>query len=370
MSVNTIGVAFKVTCFGESHGRCVGTVVDGCPAGLEISEDTVQRELERRKTGQSFFATQRREEDRVEIVSGTFNGFTTGAPICMIVWNKDIESSAYEKIKFTPRPGHADFTAFTKFGGFNDYRGGGRFSGRITAGFVMAGMVAKKLLALLNIEIIAYTLEISGIKAEPKTIKEIISNVEKNSVRCPDLTAAEKMIKSIQAARDEGDSVGGVIESVSLNVPVGLGEPIFDTLEGDLAKALFAIPAVKGVEFGSGFKLSSMKGSESNDVFTVKGGKVITKSNSSGGILGGISNGMPILLRVAVKPTPSIQKSKDTVDLKKMKPVKLKVDGRHDSCIVPRAVPVVESMIAIVLADHTIRAGLLPRVLRGGGFGK
>jgi chorismate synthase len=234
----------------------------------------------------------------------------------------------------------------------------------------MAGMVAKKLLALLNIEIIAYTLEISGIKAEPKTIKEIISNVEKNSVRCPDLTAAEKMIKSIQAARDEGDSVGGIIESVSLNVPVGLGEPIFDTLEGDLAKALFAIPAVKGVEFGSGFKLSSMKGSESNDVFTVKGGKVITKSNSSGGILGGISNGMPILLRVAVKPTPSIQKSQDTVDLKKMKPVKLKVDGRHDSCIVPRAVPVVESMIAIVLADHTIRAGLLPRVLRGGGFGK
>ncbi|MGD0330553.1 MAG: chorismate synthase [Nitrososphaeria archaeon] len=370
MNANTIGVAFKVTCFGESHGRCVGTVVDGCPAGLEISEDTVQRELERRRTGQSIYASQRREEDRVEVVSGTFNGFTTGAPICMIVWNKDIESSAYEKIEFTPRPGHADFTAFTKFGGFNDYRGGGRFSGRITAGFVMAGVVAKKLLALLNIEILAYTLEIAGIKAEPKTIKEIISNVEKNSVRCPDLTAAEKMIKSIQAARDEGDSVGGVIESVSLNVPVGLGEPIFDTLEGDLAKALFAIPAVKGVEFGSGFKLSSMKGSESNDVFTVKGGKVITKSNSSGGILGGISNGMPILLRVAVKPTPSIQKSQDTVDLKKMEPVKLKVEGRHDSCIVPRAVPVVESMIAIVLADHTIRAGLLPRVLRGGGFDK
>jgi chorismate synthase len=370
MSANTIGVMFKVTCFGESHGRCIGAVVDGCPAGLEISEDAVQMELERRRTSQSSFTTQREEEDRVEIVSGTFNGLTTGAPVCMIVWNRDVASSAYEKIKFTPRPGHADFTAYSKFGGFNDYRGGGRFSGRITAGFVMAGVVARKLLSILDIEILAYTLEIAGIKAEPKTIKEIRENVEKNSVRCPDLNAAERMIEAIKGVKEEGDSVGGVIECMSLNVPVGLGEPIFDTLEGDLAKALLAIPALKGVEFGSGFKLSKMKGSESNDAFTVEGGRVITRSNSSGGILGGISNGMPVVLRVAVKPTPSILKSQDTVDLMEMKPFTLRVEGRHDSCIVPRAVPVVESMIAIVLADHAIRAGLIPRVLRGGHFGK
>jgi len=365
MSANTIGAMFKVTSFGESHGRCVGTIIEGCPAGLRISEDMVQKELERRRTDQSSFLTQRKEEDKVEIVSGIFNGFTTGSPICMIVWNKDIDSSTYEKITFTPRPGHADFTAYTKYGGFNDYRGGGRFSGRITASFVMAGVVAKKMLALLSIEILAYTVEIAGVKAKPKTLKEIKDNVESNSVRCADLTAAQRMVEAINKARDEGDSVGGVVEGVALNVPVGLGEPVFDTLEGELAKAIFAIPAVKAVEFGSGFKVVGMRGSENNDAFIVEGGKVITKSNNSGGILGGISNGMPIVCRIAFKPTPSILKSQSTIDLIRMKPVTLKIRGRHDSCIVPRAVPVVESMIAIVLADHAIRTGLIPRVVKG-----
>lgn len=365
MSANTIGEMFKVTSFGESHGRCLGTIIEGCPAGLRISEEMVQKELERRKTGQSSFSTQRKEGDKVEIVSGIFNGITTGAPICMIVWNKDVDSSVYKKIKFIPRPGHADFPAYTKYLGFNDYRGGGRFSGRITISFVMAGLVAKKLLNLLNIETLAYTIEIASIKAKPKTLNEIKDNVERNYVRCADLIASQKMVKAINKARNEGDSVGGVIEGLALNVPVGLGEPVFDTLEGELAKALFAIPAVKAVEFGSGFKVADMKGSENNDEFLIAGGKVITKSNNSGGILGGISNGMPIVCRVAIKPTPSISKIQNTIDLIKMKPVTLKVQGRHDSCIVPRAVPVVESMIAIVIADHAIRGGLIPRVIKG-----
>ncbi|MEM3402964.1 MAG: chorismate synthase [Nitrososphaeria archaeon] len=364
MSANTIGVMYKVTNFGESHGRCIGTIIDGCPAGLRLSEDVIQKELDRRK-GQSYFFTQRKEEDKVEIVSGVFKGVTTGAPICMMMLNKDVDSTPYEKMKTKPRPGHADFASYIKYGGYNDYRGGGRFSGRVTAGFVMAGALAKRLLTLLNIEILAHTIEIAGVKARPKSITEVKKNIGENPVGCGDLEAATKMLKAIDKSRNEGDSVGGIVEGIALNVPAGLGEPIFDTLDGDLAKALFAIPAVKGVEFGSGFRCAQMKGSENNDAYTLKGVRVLTETNNSGGILGGISNGMPIVCRVAIKPTPSISMTQKTIDIVKMEPTSLQIEGRYDSCIVPRALPIVESMMAIVLVDHAMRAGIIPRTLRG-----
>ncbi|MBU4299351.1 chorismate synthase [Patescibacteria group bacterium] len=374
---NNFGKDFKITSFGESHGRCVGIVVDGCPAGLKLEEKEIQEDLDKRKPGQSEISTQRKEEDKVEILSGILNGFTTGAPICFLVWNKDVKSESYEEIKKgLVRPGHVDFTAFVKYGGFNDGRGGGRFSGRITAGFVMAGAVAKKLLNLLKIEILAHTIEIGGIRAEKKSISEIRKNVYpvrkgglsngvcKNEVRCADLKMAEKMVEEIEKMRKEGDSIGGIIEGIALNLPVGLGEPIFGTLDGEISKALFAIPGVKGVEFGSGFGSARIKGSQNNDLFIIKNGKILTETNNSGGILGGISNGMPLLVRVAIKPTSSISKPQITVNIKKMKMEELRIEGRHDPCIVPRAVPVVEAMLAITICDFALRAQLIPRVIK------
>jgi len=358
---NSFGKLFTITSFGESHGRCVGVTIDGCPAGLPLNEEDIQREVNKRKPT-SPIATTRAEEEKVEILSGIFNGHTTGAPICLLIWNKDIDSSEYEKKRFLPRPGHADYTAFIKYGGFNDFRGGGRFSGRITATFVMAGAVAKKLLNLIGIEVLAHTIEIGGIKAKPKGFDEIRGNVEKNPLKCADPDAAKEMLQVVEKAREEGDSIGGIIEGTALNMPVGLGEPVFDTLEGDLAKALYAIPAVKGVEFGSGFSAAGKRGSENNDPFTIKNGKVVTVTNNAGGILGGISNGMPIVVRVAIKPTSSIARSQETVDMKKMQSASLEVKGRHDTCIVPRAVPAVEAMIAITLCDFAMRAGLIPEI--------
>ncbi len=363
MSGNSFGKFFKITNFGESHGKYIGVVIDGCPPGLEVSEKYIQKELDKRKPGQSDIATTRKEQDEVEIISGIFNGHTTGASLCMLVKNKDIDSTYYENIKFTPRPGHADYTAYVKYNGFNDYRGGGIFSGRITVGFVMAGAVAKKLLKLLKIEVIAHTVEIAGIKSKEVNFDEIRKNINKNVVKTGDSKIAEKMIKKIKEISKEGNSVGGIIEGIVLNTPIGLGEPVFDSLESDISKALFSIPGVKGVEFGSGFKGTKLKGSENNDDFTIKDNQIITKTNNSGGILGGISNGMPIICRVAVKPTPSISKLQKTIDLRKMKETELKIKGRYDPCIVPRAVPVVESMIAVVLADHLIRSGIIPKNL-------
>ncbi len=325
---NSIGKIFTITSFGESHGNCVGIIIDGCPAGLPVTAQDIQREVDKRRPGVWVAATARAEADKVEILSGLLNGRTTGAPVCLLTWNKDIDSSEYEKVRFLPRPGHADYTAYIKYGGFNDFRGGGRFSGRITASFVMAGAVAKRLLGLIGIEVLAHTVAIGGIKAEPQAFSEIKENVEKNPVRCADLRAAEEMARVIEQAREEGDSVGGIIEGVALNVPVGLGEPVFDTLDGDLAKALFAIPAVKGVEFGSGFLAAGKRGSENNDPFTIRNGKIVTVTNNAGGILGGISNGMPVVVRVAVKPTPSIAKSQETVNLKNMESASLVVKGR------------------------------------------
>ncbi|MFQ5920744.1 MAG: chorismate synthase [Nitrososphaerales archaeon] len=367
MSGNTIGERFIATSFGESHGRCVGVVVDGCPAGLAISEQDVQTKLDLRKPGQSIVTTQRKEEDKVEILSGVFNGNTTGAPICMIIWNKDKDSSAYEELRGKPRPGHADYPALVKYGGFNDYRGGGQFSGRLTATFVMAGAVAEKLLErTLGIEVLAYTTEIGKIRGAGNIkMDDIRKKRYSNEVRSPDQDAATKMKEAILKAKGDGDSLGGVVECTALNIPVGLGEPLFGALESDLSRALFGIPAVKGVEFGSGFAGSRSKGSENNDIYrVVDGGKIETITNNSGGILGGLSNGMPLLLRVAFKPASSIAKKQKTVDLANKDEAEIIVPGRHDPCVVPRAPPVVEAVVSIILADHAVRYGLIPPVLK------
>ena len=361
---NSFGQRFTITSFGESHGQCVGVVIDGCPAGLPLTEAAIQIEVDKRKPGGSVAATTRVEEDRVEILTGVFNERTTGAPICLLIWNKDIDSTEYEKMRFLPRPGHADYTAFLKYGGFNDFRGGGRFSGRITASLVMAGAVAKQLLGLIGVEVLAHTVEIGGIKSSTRGLDEVKTNVETDPLRCADPEATQKMLRLIEQVKGEGDSVGGVIEGLALNVPVGLGEPVFDTLEGNLAKSLLAIPAVKGVDFGSGFAATAKRGSENNDSFTIKDGKIVTATNNAGGILGGISNGMPIVLRVAVKPTPSIAISQATVDLKRNQSASLEVRGRHDTCLVPRAVPVVSAMMAVTLSDFALRAGLIPEVIK------
>ncbi len=361
---NSLGRLFTVTSFGESHGRCVGTVVDGCPAGLPITEADIQREVDKRRAGESLAATARLEKDKVEILAGVSEGFTTGAPICLLIWNRDVNDSDYEKIRFRLRPGHADYTAYMKYGGFNDWRGGGRFSGRITATFVMAGAIARKLLNLIDIEIIAHTVEIGGITARPMDFDAIKKNAERDSLRCADPAASKEMSGLIAQAKEDGDSLGGVIEGIARNVPVGLGEPVFDNLDGDLAKALMAIPAVKGVEFGAGFSAARKKGSENNDPFTVKDGKIVTVTNNAGGILGGISNGMPVVVRVAIKPTSSIGREQETVDMRNMESTSIRVGGRHDVCIVPRAVAVVEAMMAVTLGDSAMRAGLIPGVIK------
>ena len=361
---NSLGRLFTITSFGESHGKCVGTIIDGCPAGLPIAEADIQKEVDKRRAGESVAATTRLEKDKVEILSGVSDGFTTGAPICLLIWNKDLDDSDYERIRFQLRPGHADYTAYVKYGGFNEWRGGGRFSGRITATYVMAGAIAKKLLNLIGMEIVAHTVEIGGITARPMEFDEIRKNAGTDSLRCADPEASREMVKLIARAREEGDSLGGVVEGIARNVPVGLGEPVFDNLDGDLAKALLAIPAVKGVEFGAGFSVARMKGSENNDPFTIKDGKIVTVTNNAGGILGGISNGMPLMVRVAVKPTSSIAIEQETVDIKKRESTRISVRGRHDVCIVPRAVSAVEAMMAVTLGDLAMRAGLIPGVIK------
>ncbi|MEM3716373.1 MAG: chorismate synthase [Candidatus Bathyarchaeia archaeon] len=365
MNGNSIGKSLVLTCFGESHGACIGVILDGCPAGLPLSESDVQVELDKRRPGFSDISTSRKEEDKVEIMSGVYRGYTTGAPICMIVRNRDVDSSPYESIMFKPRPGHADYTARVKYGGYNDPRGGGRFSGRITAAYVMAGAVAKKLLSLIGVEVLAHTVQVGRVRVESEvSYDDVRRNVYANPVRCAVPELAERMIEEVLSAAREGDSVGGVVEGIALNVPVGLGEPVFDSLDADIAKMLFNIPAVKGVEFGAGFKMASMRGSEANDQFAVRNGRVITLTNNAGGVVGGISNGMPIKVRVAFKPTPSISRRQRTVNLETMSEEEIQIAGRHDPCIVPRAVPVVEACLAFVIADHALRAGKIPRVIK------
>jgi chorismate synthase len=361
---NSIGKIFRVTVFGESHGRCLGTVIDGCPAGLPLSEADIQADVDKRRAGPGASATARREADRVEILSGVNGGFTSGAPVCLMVRNEDIRDEDYRDIEDKLRPGHADFTVLVKYGGFSDRRGGGRFSGRTTVAFVMAGAVARKLLGRLGVEIIAHTVEIGGIRAETVDFDVIKQRAAADPLRCADPAASRKMAELIDFTRKAGDSLGGIIEGIARNVPAGLGEPVFDNLDGELAKALFAIPAVKGVEFGAGFAAARLKGSQNNDPFAVRDSQIITTTNHAGGILGGISTGMPLVVRVAVKPTPSIGIVQKTVDIRKMENTTIKVGGRHDACIVPRAVPVVEAMMAITLCDFALIAGLIPGVLK------
>ena len=364
LSGSSIGSKLTLTSFGESHGKCVGTILDGCPAGLDLDEKDIQVMLNQRKPGQSVISTQRKEGDKVEIISGVFRGHTTGAPITMIIWNKDQDSRAYENLRTKMRPGHSDFPAFVKYQAFNDYRGGGRFSGRLTATFVMGGAIARKLLKLtLGIETNSYTSQIGKIKMKNQVSTSMIKSIYSNDVRCPDKNSASKMKTAIMNARKKGDSLGGIIESVTTNMPIGLGEPIFNSLESDLSKAMFSIPSVKGIEFGSGFAGSSMFGSENNDSYLFKKGKVITKTNNAGGILGGLSTGMPIVMRIAFKPASSIAKKQNTVDIKTKKATTLKVEGRHDPCVVPRAPPVVDSLVALTIADHALQSGFIKSVL-------
>ncbi len=364
MSGNVVGERFVLSTFGESHGKVVGAVLDGCPAGLPLSEKDIQSELDLRKPGQSIVTTQRKEEDVVEIASGVFEGHTTGAPIMMLVRNADKDSKSYEAIKKTPRPGHADLVAKMKYEGFNDFRGGGRFSGRITASFVMGGAVAKKLLRqALGVEIVAYSLEIGDIRASGFTLEEAARNRYANEARAPTPEAADEMKRKVIEMRGKGDSLGGIVECVATNVPVGLGEPVFGSLDSDLARFALSIPAVKGVEFDSGFASTKLTGKQNNDEYYFEGDKIVTRTNNSGGILGGISNGMPIVYRVAFKPASSIASRQKTVDLESRREVEVSVPGRHDPTVVPRAVPVVENTTALVLADHAIRAGFIPPVL-------
>ena len=364
MGSNSIGKEFVVTCFGESHGRCVGAIIDGCPAGLPLDVEDIQQEVDKRLPQKKEIASARREEDTVELLSGTYEGFTTGSPIAVLVWNKETNSEDYEAIRHTPRPGHADYPARIKYLGFNDNRGGGRFSGRLTVAYVMAGAVAKKLLELAGMDVSAYATEIGGIKMKAGlSLEDIKENTYESSVRCPDLKASEKMEEAILKAKNEGDSIGGIVECVASNVVAGVGEPLFDSLDAELGKMLLGIPAVKGVEFGAGFEAARMKGSQNNDSYVMRDGEIEAVTNNAGGILGGMSSGMPIVVRVAVKPTPSISKEQKTVDLLEMTDTTIEVKGRHDPCIVPKAVPVVEASVALVLVDQLIRAGLIPKVL-------
>jgi len=361
---NSIGKQFVVTCFGESHGRCVGAIIDGCPAGLPLAEEDIQKELDKRLPPNREIVSARREKDVVEILSGTYDGFTTGAPICALVWNKQVISGDYDSIKDKPRPGHADYPARIKYMGFNDYRGGGRFSGRITVAFVIAGAVAKKLLDVFGIEVLAYTTAIGNVELQATlSLEDVRENTYANSVRCPAPDVAEEMEETILSAKKEGDSVGGIVECVAFNLPVGVGEPIFDSLDADIAKMLFDVPAVKGVEFGVGFEAAKMRGSENNDPYVMCDDEIDLLNNNAGGVLGGLSSGMPLVVRVAVKPTSSISKEQKTVDLSKMEETTIQVQGRHDPCIVPKAVPVVEASVAIVLVDQLIRGGFIPKVL-------
>ena len=352
---NSIGNIFKLTSFGESHGLKIGGVIDGCPSGLTIDLKYIQEELDRRKPGQSKITTSRTEGDKVEFMSGIFEGKTTGTPIGFTISNKNYKTEDYDKIKDVFRPSHADFTYQEKYG-LRDYRGGGRSSARETACRVVAGAVAKLILRSYNIEISAYVWSVGNIFANVDNLSfdDITNSKEKNIVRCPDESVALKMIDFISDLKKKGNSVGGQIKCHIKGVPSGLGEPVFDKLHADLAKAMLSINAVKGFEYGSGFEGSKMLGSEHNDEFESNNGKVTTKTNFSGGIQGGVSNGEEIYFKVAFKPVATILTKQKSVDKQKNN-IEIKAEGRHDPCVVPRAVPIVESMTAMVIVDHLLR---------------
>ncbi|MCY3766224.1 MAG: chorismate synthase [Gemmatimonadetes bacterium] len=348
---NTFGHLFRITTWGESHGGGVGVVIDGCPPNLEITSAEIQTELDRRRPGQSRITTQRKEEDRVEILSGVFEGRTLGTPISLIVRNRDARSRDYEEMRVKYRPSHADYTYQAKYG-VRDWKGGGRASARETIGRVAAGAIARKILHLtLGVEVLAFVKRVRGLEADIDPDVVTRDQIESNIVRCPDSRIADQMIAQIEQARKDGDSLGGVVEAVARNVPPGLGEPVFDKLEANLGKAILSLPACKGFEIGSGFAGTKLTGSSHNDPFYNDGERIRTRTNRSGGIQGGISNGENIVVRAAFKPTATILRTQETVDIHG-KPATLSGRGRHDPCVLPRAVPMVESMIALVLADH------------------
>jgi chorismate synthase len=358
MPGNSFGHIFRLTTWGESHGPAVGCTVDGCPAGLELCVADIQRELDRRRVGQSKVSSARQEPDQVQILSGIFEGRTTGAPISMLVMNSDAKSSHYEAIKDLYRPGHADFTWDAKYG-FRDWRGGGRSSARETIGRVAGGAIAKLLLATAGVRIFAYTLALADPQAGPGQMLRAqvfdFEEIERNIMRCPDAQAAAQMVERVDAARRALDSLGGIVEVRAQGVPPGLGEPVFDKLQADIGKAMFSIPAIKGVEFGEGMDVATMTAAEHNDPFMRRDdGSIGTVSNHHGGILGGISTGEEIIVRLAAKPPASIARPQQTVD-RTGDPATIEVHGRHDPTVLPRLVPIAEAMLALVLADHLLR---------------
>lgn len=357
--MNTFGTRYRTTLFGTSHGPFVGCTIEGLSAGTKIDESFVQAQLDRRRPGQSLLVSQRNEEDRVELSGGLREGIATGEPIVAIIRNEDVRSESYKDVGRVPRPGHGDFAAIRKYGGKSDLRGGGQLSGRMTAPLVVSGAIARQGLAARGIRFYAHASQIGTVISRPVTLGEIEANVERTPVRCADLDAADRMIGEIEAARRDRDSVGGIIDGIVTGLPAGVGEPFFESVESNLAHLLFSIPGVKGVEFGAGFRAARMRGSEHNDPFIIEKGQVGTATNHAGGILGGISTGMPITFRVAVKPTPSIPRAQRSVDLETMEPTEIVVKGRHDPCIVPRAVPVVENVAAMSILDLMFLGGYL-----------
>ncbi len=352
---NHFGQLFRITTWGESHGGGIGVVIDGCPPRIELSEADIQRELDRRRPGQSSIVTQRDEPDRCQVLSGVFEGKTLGTPISILVMNKDARPEAYAEMAQTFRPSHADFTYQAKYG-IRNWQGGGRASARETIGRVAAGAIARKVLQKISarFEIVAYVSQVHEISAEVNRETVKLSEVERNTVRCPDEKAAVRMIELIEKTRGDGDSLGGIIECIIRGVPVGLGEPVFDKLDADLAKGMLSLPATKGFEIGAGFAATKLRGSEHNDAFEMREGSVRTKTNRSGGLLGGISNGEDIVFRVAFKPTATIAREQETVTSSGAETT-LAAKGRHDPCVLPRAVPMVEAMAALVLCDHALR---------------
>jgi chorismate synthase len=354
--LNTIGTELRLTLFGTSHGPCVGAVLDGIPPGMAIDLERIQNEVDLRKPAAGI-GTPRQEEDRVEVLSGILEGRSTGSPITLMVVNRNVDSSKYEQFKRVPRPGHADLVARSKYAECTDLRGGGQFSGRMTVALVAAGTLAKILLEERGIRVAAFVRQIGSVrdKGERGFADALLSR--SNPVRAASPELVERMMEEVLKAGKEGDSVGGVVECIADGLPMGLGEPFFDTVEGEMAKMMFAVPGVKGIEFGAGFAAASMRGSQHNDPFVLVDGKVRTAKNDAGGILGGITNGMPVVFRVAIKPTASIARGQRSLDLQSGRETELKIEGRHDPCIAPRAAPVVEAAAALVLADLGIRGG-------------
>lgn len=350
------GKKIQYSIFGESHGAAIGITISGLPAGLKLDLELIKREMQRRAPGSSDLVTPRKEEDNFEILSGYFEERTTGTPLCAIIRNKNTQSSDYNNLRYAMRPGHADYSGRVKYKGFNDFRGSGHFSGRITAGLVFAGAIAKQILRDKGIKIISHVSSIYNIKDtsfDMANISEDIIN-KLSSIPFPviDDKAAEEMKQCIRKAKDEKNSVGGVVECAILNLPPGIGEPFFDSIESTLAHLLFSVPAVKAVEFGRGFEITTMKGSQANDPYYIDNGTIKTSSNNNGGLIGGITNGMPVIFRCAIKPTASISLEQNTVDIIEMKNTTLTVEGRHDPCIVPRVLPVIEAVSALAVLEH------------------